>query len=125
AKKIRSAKTPDAFDLAFGLAVAVITLVSFHSFLNDFSLMIIPLLIAGSTVPALTVTESEAYLIVTFGFLFLLSPLYLALLWSVRVGLFFLPAVAAVWLMSRWGTRRPSEVVSVDHATDQSSLQTA
>ena len=125
AKKIRSAKTPDAFDLAFGLAVAVITLVSFHSFLNDFSLMIIPLLIAGSTVPALSVTKSQAYLIVTFGFLFLLSPLYLALLWSVRVGLFFLPAVAAVWLMSRWGTGRPSEVISIQGSTDQTSLQTA
>jgi Glycosyltransferase family 87 len=123
AKRMRNAKSPAAFDLVFGVAVAVITLVSFHSFLNDFSLMIIPLLIAGSVVSTLSVAESEAYLIVTLGFIFLLSPVYLALLWSARVGLFFLPAAVAVWLMSRWETGRPSEVMSVHRSPEQNSLQ--
>jgi hypothetical protein len=105
AKRMRSATDGDTFDMAFALAVAVVTIVSFHSFLYDFSLMILALLIAGSVVTSSErLPDKKAYLIVTLGFLFFVTPLYLRLLWTDRVGLFFLPASAGIWLMSRWGT---------------------
>ena len=91
--------------MAFALAVAVVTIVSFHSFLYDFSLMILALLIAGSVVTSSDlVPHKKAYLIVTLGFLFFLTPLYLMLLWIARFGLFFLLASAGILLMGRWGT---------------------
>lgn len=105
AKRMRSARDGAAFDLAFAIALATVLLVSFHSYLHDFSLMIIPLLIAGGVVASsVHVPKRNAYAIVTLGFLFFLTPLYLALLWAERVGLFLLPAGAAIWLMSRWRT---------------------
>jgi hypothetical protein len=115
AKKIRSAKDEAAFDLAFGMAVAAVTLVSFHSFLNDFSLMILPLLIAGAVVvsPA-RFPEKHPYSIVTLGFLFFLTPLYPALLLTDRVGLFVLPTVAFLLLMSSW-QKGSLAVPAVDH----------
>ena len=115
AKKIRSAKDEAAFDLAFGIAVAAVTLVSFHSFLNDFSLMILPLLIAGAVVasPA-RAPEKYPYSIVTLGFLFFLTPLYLALLLTGRVGLFVLPTLGFLLLMSSW-QKGSLAVPAVDH----------
>jgi Glycosyltransferase family 87 len=105
AKRMRGAKDGAAFDLAFAVAVAVVALVSFHSNLHDFSLMILPLLIAGgAVVSSVSVTEKSAYLILTLGFLFFLTPLYFVLLLTGKVPLLALPTVAAIWLMSRWGT---------------------
>ena len=40
----------------------------------------------------------------TVGFVFFLTPLYLLMLITRRVGLFVLPTVALLWLMSRWQT---------------------
>ena len=103
AKRMRSARDEETFDLAFAFAVAVVTLVSFHSFLYDFSLMILPVLIAGAiVVSSVRVPARSAYLVLTFGFLFFLTPLYFELRRTDKVGLFFLPASAAIWLMSRW-----------------------
>ena len=102
AKKLRSAKDSASFDLSFAMSVAIIALASFHSFLNDFSLLIIPILIFGAWLaPPRRVSRKSGYAIVTLGFLFFLTPLYIALLWAERVGLLLLPASAAIWLMSR------------------------
>ena len=105
ARKMRGAKDGAAFDLAFALAVAVVALVSFQSYLHDFSLMILPLLIAADIVASSArVPEKSAYLIVTLGFLFCLTPLYLLLLVTGKVGLLVLPTVTGIWLMSGWET---------------------
>jgi hypothetical protein len=82
----------------------MVTLVSFHSFLHDFSLMILPLLIAGdAVVSSVRASDKGAYLIVTLGFLFFLTPLYVvAALLTSRVGLFAVPTVVLLWLMGRW-----------------------
>jgi Glycosyltransferase family 87 len=108
ARKLRSAKDSASFDLAFAIAVAVITLVSYHSFLHDFCLMILPLLIAwGALASLVRVTEKSAYLVVTLGFVFFLAPLYLVLMFTDKVGLFVLPTITLLWLMSgRLGTVR-------------------
>jgi Glycosyltransferase family 87 len=122
-KRMRSARDGAAFDLAFAIALATVLLVSFHSYLHDFSLMIIPLLIAGGVVASsVHVPEKNAYAIVTLGFLFFLTPVYLALLWVERVGLFVLPTVALLWLMSRWATGSLPEVAA-EQCTDLKRLQ--
>ena len=101
ARKMRGAKD----GAAFALAVAVVVLVSFQSYLHDFSLMILPLLIAADIVASSArVPEKSAYLIVTLGFLFCLTPLYLLLLVTGKVGLLVLPTVTGIWLMSGWET---------------------
>ena len=102
-KRMRTAADTATFDLAFAIAVAMITLVSFHSFLHDFSLMILPLLIAGDAVVSARASDKGAYWIVTLGFLFFLTPLYVVVaLLSPSVGLLALPTVVLLWLMSRW-----------------------
>jgi hypothetical protein len=106
AKQMRKAKGkgPPAFDLAFAIALATTLLVSFHSFLNDFSLMILPLLICGPLLAASAlVPRKSAYLIVTLGFLFFLTPLYLALGATGQKGWLFLTESLAVWLVGRYG----------------------
>ena len=105
ATKMRRAKSSAAFEMAFAIAVATVLLVSFHSYLNDFSLIILPLLACRSVLatPGL-VLKNNGYLIVTLGFLFFLTPLYLGLLSTNTVGWFFLVEVAALWFASRWGT---------------------
>ena len=100
-KRMRSARNGAAFDLAFAIALATVLLVSFHSGLHDFSLMIIPLLIAGGAVASVRVPDRTAYAIVTLGFLFFFTPFYLVLLNTFSAGLLLLPATAAIWLMSR------------------------
>jgi Glycosyltransferase family 87 len=124
-KRMRSARDGAAFDLAFAIALATVLLVSFHSYLHDFSLMIIPLLIAGGVVASsVHVPEKNAYAIVTLGFLFFLTPVYLALLWVERVGLFVLPTVALLWLMSRWQADSLLAVTSEHRAEKSISLET-
>jgi hypothetical protein len=103
ARRVRSSKDVAACDLAFGTAVGAVTLVSFHSLVHDFSLIILPLLIAAGLLgsPA-RVTKKSAYAIVTIAFVFFFTPFYILLLSTDKVGLFVLPAVAALWLMTKW-----------------------
>ncbi len=105
AEQMRKAKSPATSDVAFAIAVATTALVSFHSFLHDFSLMILPLLIWGlaMTAPAAALmSKRRAYLIVTLGFLFFLTPLYFLLLVTSKMGSFFLVELMALWSAGRW-----------------------
>jgi hypothetical protein len=123
AKRMRSAGAGASFDLAFAIALATVLLVSFHSYLHDFSLMIIPLLIAGGAVASsMHVPEKNAYLIVTLGFLFFLTPLYIVLLSTEKVGLFVLPTVALLWVMSRW-VSGSLPAVAAEQCTDLERLR--
>jgi Glycosyltransferase family 87 len=104
AKKMRSAKTPVAFDTAFAIAVATILLVSFHSYVNDFSLMILPVLICGPALAASgMVPRSGAYLLVTLGFLLFFTPLYVVLYIPGSLGWLFLVDSLSLWLVNKWG----------------------
>ena len=126
AKRMRSAREGTSFDLAFASAVAVVALVSFHSYLHDFSLMALPLLIVGGIVASSTrVPEKYAYSIVTFGFLFFLTPIYLVLLVTGKIGLLVLPSVATLWLMSQWGTRVVPSLQCEREPTETAALRTA
>jgi hypothetical protein len=123
AKRMRSSKGGEMFDIAFAVAVAMITIVSFHSFVHDFSLMILPILIAGDAVASRPhVSETSAYAVVTLGFLFFFTPLYLLLIFKDKIGLFVLPTVAFVWLISRWETGHLSVVVAERRPTESISL---
>jgi hypothetical protein len=105
AKKINNAKDVEAFDLAFATSAATILLVSFHSFLNDFSLMILPLLIYAPVIAnSGFVRKRKAHFMVTLGFLFFLTPLYLLLLSRDSLGWFFVVELSALWLASHWRT---------------------
>jgi hypothetical protein len=105
ATRMRNAKDTAAFNVAFAITVSTILLVSFHSFLNDFSLMVLPLLVyAPVIVNSGPVPKTKAYSMVTLGFLFYLTPLYLLLLSTDSVGWFFLVEVRALWLASHWRT---------------------
>ena len=118
ARKIYNAKDMEAFSLAFATSVATILLVSFHSFLNDFSLMILPLLVYAPVVAnSAFVGKKRAYFMITLGFLFFLTPLYLLLLSKDSLGWFFLVELSALWLASHWRT-----AVRVGH---QSGIKTA
>jgi hypothetical protein len=117
ARKMYNPKDLDAFNVAFATSVATILLVSFHSFLNDFSLMILPLLIYAPVVAhPRSVGKKKAYWMVTLGFLFFLTPLYLLLLSQDSLGWFFLVELSALWLASHWRT-----VISVE---PQNNMQT-
>ena len=102
AKRMRSAKTRAAFDAAFAIAVATILLVSFHSYVNDFSLMILPLLIYGPLLAtSALVPRKGMYLIVTLGFLLFFTPLYILLYSRASLGWLFLVDSTALWLASQ------------------------
>jgi len=103
AKGIREAQDEATFDLAFAVTAAVVVLISFHSFLHDFSLLILPLLVAGNAVlSSVRVAKTGQYLVVTMAFLLFLTPLYQVLLLTHKVGLLALLLIGALWLMSRW-----------------------
>ncbi|MGC2268398.1 MAG: glycosyltransferase family 87 protein [Candidatus Acidiferrales bacterium] len=104
AKGIRGAKQDATFELAFAIAVAVVVLVSFHSFLHDFSIIILPVLVVANLILGSTrLTQRSAYSIVTLGFVLFLTPFYLVLLATAKLGLLVLPTVAALGLASQWG----------------------
>ena len=112
ANGIRSAKDEATLDLAFALAVVVVALVSFHSFLHDFSLVILPVLIMGNLVPRWTrLTQRGACAIVTVVFLLFLTPLYLVLLVSAKLGLLIVPTIAGLWMAGRWGSESARIVI--------------
>lgn len=122
ARRLRAAKDRQSFELAFAFVVATVALLSFHSFLNDFSLLILPLLILGTRLgPPSYVPRNSARLILTVGFVFFLTPLYLAMLSTDSVGLFVIVELTALWLLSRTAGKlspfelkpRPTEAVSV------------
>jgi hypothetical protein len=102
AKKMRGAKGPTAFDVSFAIAVGTTLLVSFHSYPNDFGLMILPLLICGPMLASSAfVPRKTAYLILTLGFLFFLTPLYYSLLTTGNMAWFFLLGSVAMWIVSQ------------------------
>jgi hypothetical protein len=101
-KKLRAARDQASFELALAFVVASVALVSFHSFLNDFSLLIIPLLIFGRYLgPPNCVPRKSARVVLTVGFVFFLTPLYLVMLTTDKVGLFMTVEVAALWILNR------------------------
>lgn len=125
ARKMRSVKDGAAFDVAFAIAVVVITIVSFHSFVHDFSLMILPLLIVGRVVvSSVGGTEAIAYTAVTTAFLFFFTPLYIVLLFTDKVGLFVLPTVGLLWLMNRWRPDTISVLAIRHYLAEPVSLRT-
>jgi hypothetical protein len=127
AKHMRMAKGKGAaaFDLAFAIALATTLLVSFHSFLNDFSLMILPLLICGPMLATSTlVPRKTAYLLVTLGFLFFSTPLYLALGAIGHMGWFFLLESLAVWLASRSANNWRTETLDATRTAQECSVTT-
>jgi hypothetical protein len=93
--------------MAFAIAIGVVAVVSFHSLPHDFSLIILPLLIAGG---ALASTDRVAdcgnpYTWATVGFLLFFTNLYFVLIYAEKVGLLFLPTVVLVWSISSWEQR--------------------
>ena len=101
--KMRRARGSGAFEIAFAITLATVLLVSFHSFLQDFSLMILPLLIWSQAFSASRiVARNSASLIVSLYFLLFLTPLYLVLFTTQTMGWLFLVISSAVWLVSRW-----------------------
>jgi hypothetical protein len=120
ANGIRSAEDGATLDLAFALAVAVVVLVSYHSFLHDFSLIVLPVLIVGNLVPRWTgLTQGGAYSILMVGFLLFLTPLYLVLLVTAKLGLLILPTIAGLWMAGRWGAESP---LAIPTHGDQASI---
>ena len=104
AKKMRGARGSASFDMAFAIAVATTLLLSFHSYIHDFSLMILPILICASVLSASEIVpRTRACLVASLGFLLFLTPLYLVLFAARRMGWLFLIQAAALWLASGWG----------------------
>jgi hypothetical protein len=108
--KMRRARGSNAFEIAFAITLATVLLVSFHSFLQDFSLMILPLLICWPAFSASRIaSRNRASLIVSLCFLLFLTPLYLVLLATRGMGWLLLVESLAVWLASRsandWRTK--------------------
>jgi hypothetical protein len=101
---LRGVKDRAEFDMAFATAVAAVALVSFHSLPHDFSLMILPLLVAGGVFASADhrAERSNPYTWVTVGFLLFFAPLYFLLIFTEKVGLLVLPAVVFLWLMGSW-----------------------
>jgi hypothetical protein len=103
-KALRGLKEGAAFDMGFAVAVGVVTVVSFHSLPHDFSLMILPLLIAGGALASADRVADcgSPHTCVTVGFLLFFTGLYFELLFAEKVGLLVLPTVVLLWLMSSW-----------------------
>lgn len=104
AKKLRAARSSGDFDVGFAIALATVVLVSFHSFLQDFSLTVLPLLICTSAFTVVKVVPKSAYLTVGLCFLLFSTPLYLLLFSTRSLGLLFPIQAVALWLASRWET---------------------
>jgi hypothetical protein len=102
AKKMRSAGDPAAFKMEFAIAVATVLLVSFHSFLNDFSLMILPLLIFGEALASgRNIPRRSTYWVVTVGLVLFSTPLYLLMLGTGTVGLLATVGFLMLWMANR------------------------
>ncbi len=101
AKKMRSARSSGALDTAFAIAVATVLLVSFQSYLHDFSLMILPLLIFRPLLTSGMVPKNSAYVIAGLGVLLFCTPLYLVLYSTASLGWLFPIQAVALWVASR------------------------
>ena len=103
-KALRGVKEGAEFDMAFATAVGSVALVSFHSFPHDFSLMILPLLVAGGALASAGrfADCGSPYTCVTVGFLLFFTGLYFELIFEEKVGLLVLPTVVLLWLISSW-----------------------
>src|SRR5690348_4568020 len=100
---MRAALGLGSFDLAFAIAVAITLLLSFHSYIHDFSLMILPILICASILSASEIVpRTRAYLLVSLVFLLFLTPLYLVLFAARSMGWLFLIQAVPLWLASQW-----------------------
>jgi hypothetical protein len=104
AKKMRAARGSAAFDMAFAIAVATVLLVSFHSYLHDFGLMILPLLICRAVLTSGMAPENNAYVLAGLCVLLFCTPLYLLLFSTGTLGWLFLIESVALWLVSRLET---------------------
>jgi Glycosyltransferase family 87 len=104
ARALRGVKEGAAFDMAFATAVGAVAVVSFHSLPHDFSLIILPLLIAGGALASgdRAADCANPYTCVTVGFLLFFSGLYFVLIYAEKVGLLVLPTVVLLWLISDW-----------------------
>jgi glycosyl transferase family 87 len=103
-KGLRGFKDGAAFDMAFATAVAAVALVSFHSLPHDFSLMILPLLVAGGAFVSVDdrAEHGNPQTWVTVGFLLFFTPLYFVLIFAEKIGLLLLPSVVFLWLIGSW-----------------------
>jgi hypothetical protein len=116
ANGIRGAKDEKGLDLAVALTILVVALVSFHSFLHDFSVVILPVIIVGNLVPRwVHLTHRGAYSIFTVVFLIFLTPLYLVLLVTAKLGLLLLPAIAGIWTAVRSGSESARTAEAPQH----------
>ena len=123
-KALRGVKEGAAFDAAFATAVGAVAVVSFHSLPHDFSLMILPLLMAGGALASADPVADcgDPYTWVTVGFLLFFTGLYFVLLFAETVGLLVLPTVVLLSLISsgensglpaRVAQHRPVEPISI------------
>lgn len=98
---LRGVKNGEAFDMAFATTVGAVALVSFHSLPHDFSLMLLPLLLAGGAYASGDdrAKRGNPYTVVTVGFLLFFTPLYFVLIFAEKVGLLLLPAVVFLWMI--------------------------
>lgn len=102
AKKMRAAKGSAGFDMAFAIILATVLLLSFHSYLCDASIMILPLLIFWPAFSeSKTVSRNNAFLAVSLCFLLFLTPIYLVLFATRSMGWLFLIQSVALWVASR------------------------
>jgi hypothetical protein len=100
---LRGTKDGAAFDMAFAKAVAAVALVSFHSLPHDFSLMILPLLLAGGAIASADdrAKGGNPRTALTVGFLLFFTPLYFVLIFGEKVGLLVLPSVVFLWMIGK------------------------
>lgn len=125
AKKMREARGFASFDMAFAVAVATTLLLSFHSYLHDFSLMILPILICASILAASEIVPTtRAYLVVSLGFLLFLTPLYLVLFAARSMGWLFLIQAVALWLASRSANDWRTETAGATKPAPECSVTT-
>jgi hypothetical protein len=103
-KALRGAEDGPTFEMAFAAAVGAVSVVSYHSLLHDFSLLILPLLIAGGALASADPVAGcgNPYTCVTVGFLLFFTDLYFVLIYAEKVGLLVLPTVVLLWSINSW-----------------------
>lgn len=98
-KVLRCNENEGRSDRAFAATIAVVTLVSFHSFLYDFSLMVLPLLYSASQPWSSANFSIRRVFNLVIVSLFFVTPLYLLVMATNVVALFFIPAALGVWAL--------------------------
>lgn len=107
-KCLRRSESQVCSDQAFAVAIAVVALVSFHSFLYDFSLMVLPLLYVTSQRWSSPDLSSGRALRLSIVSLFFVTPLYLLIMGTNTVALFFIPGALGLWAVKKWDEGRMS-----------------